>query len=716
MSKPARSYLPQVYLTSEQETLINAPIGGSLLLQGKAGTGKSSSAAFRLRYLVESGAAGESILVLVPQRSLAAPYYTQIHSVDFPPGGQPSVLTFNGLTQRMISLFWPLIQTSAGFKNSKASFKFLNIESAQYYLATIVEPLLQQGYFESLTIDPNRLFSQILDNLNKSATVGFPPTEIAARLSNAWVGKPDQLKIYQQAEECALRFRQFCLEHNYLDFSLQLTVFKEHIWPSMICKEYIRRNFQHLIYDNIEEDYPVAHDFVNELLPDLTSAWLIQDTDGGYRSFLGADPRSASQLGSSCTSVFTMKDSFVQSQSINSLEHVLDESIRTRRLPAMNPEMIQDSFSINSFRFYPEVIEWVISKIKVLIAEESILPSEIAVLTPYLSDALRFSFTARLEEAGIPFTTHRPSRSLYEEPAVRTILTLARIAHPAWGIKPDSHAVRMALTLAISDLDYARADLLARTLFQPAKNDFSLNTFDTLKIEMQERITFHSGQQYEILRKWLFDNRENGSQELDHWLSRLYGEVLSQPGFGFHTDYDAATAIAHLIDSCRKFRNIYSPVSVSNPGDPGKEYVRILESGVLAAQSINSLSQQSAQEAVFLGPAFSFLMRNQPVTYQFWIDIGSQGWWSRLEQPLTQPYVLNRNWEPNKPWTDIEEYEVNQQSLARLTIGLLRRCRQHVYMCSVAYNERGLEEHGALLLALQKIQRAKVHQSEVQDV
>jgi len=109
-------------------------------------------------------------------------------------------------------------------------------------------------------------------------------------------------------------------------------------------------------------------------------------------------------------------------------------------------------------------------------------------------------------------------------------------------------------------------------------------------------------------------------------------------------------------------------------------------------------------------------MRNQPVSYQFWVDIGSQGWWSRLEQPLTQPYVLSRNWESSKPWTDVDEYEINQQSLARLTVGLLRRCRKHVFMCSVAYNERGLEERGALLLAMQNIQRIKARQSEERDV
>ena len=708
--------MPAVVLTDDQTTVINAPMSGSLLLKGQAGTGKSTCAALRLRYLIESGAAGDSILVLVPQRSLAAPYYAQVHAADFPAGGQPSLLTFNGLSQRMIALFWPLINTSAGFTHTKAPFKFLTIESAQYYLAKIVEPVLQQGYFESLTIDPNRLFSQILDNLNKSAIVGFPPSEIAARLSNAWIGKPTQLKIYQQAEECAIRFRQFCLEHNYLDFSLQLSVFKEHIWPSLICKEFIYKNYQHLIYDNIEEDYPVAHDFVSDLLPGLTSALLIQDTGGGYRSFLGADPSSAARLGNICKGVYTLKDSFVKSPAIDNLENALDESIRTHRQPGGDHGKFSDSFSISSFRFYPEVIDWVVSRIQELLVDKAILPGEIAVLTPFLSDALRFSFASRLDAAKIPFTTHRPSRSLYNEPAVRTLLTLARIAHPSWGLLPGSQEVRMALALAIQELDYARADLLSRTLYQRGNRDWSLNAFDTLKIDMQERITYHAGQQYEILRNWLFENKESGTSELDHWLSRLYGEVLSQPGFGFHTDYDAAAAIAHLIDSCRKFRNIYTPDNLSVPGNPGKEYVQVLEHGILAAQSIVSQSRQSASNAVFLGPAFSFLMRNQPVSFQFWVDIGSQGWWSRLEQPLTQPYVLSRNWDPSKLWTDVEEYEINQQSLARLTSGLLRRCRDHVYMCSVAYNERGLEERGQLLLALQNIQRIKARQSEADNV
>ena len=51
----------------------------------------------------------------------------------------------------------------------------------------------------------------------------------------------------------------------------------------------------------------------------------------------------------------------------------------------------------------------------------------------------------RFKELGIPFTTFRPSRSLQEEPAVKAMLTFAKLAHPQWGLKPTRHDVRYAL-------------------------------------------------------------------------------------------------------------------------------------------------------------------------------------------------------------------------------------------------------------------------------
>ena len=324
--------------------------------------------------------------------------------------------------------------------------------------------------------------------------------------------------------------------------------------------------------------------------------------------------------------------------------------------------------------------------------------------------------TTILESLGIPYTTYRPSRSLKEEPAVKTILALAKIAHPAWQSPPTPQQVRAALSLSIVGCDLVRADLLTQTLYRRAETSIGLLSFDLLKIEMQSRITYSIGERFERLRSWLSDNSRLGSQELDHWISRLFGELLSQPGFGFHEDPDTAARISQLIDSSRKFRNLYTPLNVSESASPAHEFIRVLENGLLAAQSLTSFSRQTKADAVFLSPAFSFLMSNRPVSHQFWLDIGSQGWWSRLDQPLTQPYILSRNWEPGTLWTDNHEIETNQTNLAKVTAGLINRCKRHIYMSTIALNEQGMEERGQLLMAMQNVLRAGMRLTRGLDV
>jgi hypothetical protein len=67
----------------------------------------------------------------------------------------------------------------------------------------------------------------------------------------------------------------------------------------------------------------------------------------------------------------------------------------------------------------------------------------------------------------------------------------------------------------------------------------------------------------------------------------------------------------------------------------------MLEDGVIAAQYLESW-RTSEEQAVFVAPAYTFLLTNQPVTVQFWLDAGSSGWYERLAQPVTHPFVLSR--------------------------------------------------------------------------
>ena len=74
--------------------------------------------------------------------------------------------------------------------------------------------------------------------------------------------------------------------------------------------------------------------------------------------------------------------------------------------------------------------------------------------------------------------------------------------------------------------------------------------------------------------------------------------------------------------------------------NPGKEFYGLVESGVVGALFAGGWEERD--DAVLVAPAYTFLMRNRAVGYQFWLDVGSSGWWERLYQPLTHPYVLSR--------------------------------------------------------------------------
>ncbi len=480
-------------------------------------------------------------------------------------------------------------------------------------------------------------------------------------------------------------------------------------------RDYLTKNYRHLIYDNVEEDIPRAHDLLRDWLPDFDSALLIYDSDGGFRRFLGADVESGLALSHLCDDVVTFEQSFVCSPGVADLSRHLAEAI------APDADLLATPFvSTNEYqemgpalsllttpppnpappRYYPQLLEMVADETLSLITESQIPASEIVILAPYLNDALRFSITNRLQERGIPWRTHRPSRSLHDEPASHALLTLAALAHPQWNVHPPRFDVAYAFVNAIDGLDLVRAQLLAEIVYR--QRDLALSPFDGIRSEVQERITYVFGNCYSELRDWLLAYRESDPLPLDHFLRKLFGEVLSQPGFGFHNNFDSVRVAASLVESVKKFRQA---LEAAESDDMGREYVSMLNDGVIAAQYLEGWQAEN-KDAVLVAPAHTFLMMNRPVTVQFWLDPGSSGWFERLSQPLTQPYVLSRAWErqePGRVWSDADEVAASQESMALLTSGLLRRCRSRVILALSELGESGFESRGELLKAFQQV-------------
>jgi hypothetical protein len=706
--------------------VVSAPHRGNhcIFLSGPAGAGKTSLAVQRLRYLSEQGIPAEQILILVPQRTLATPYYRALHSAATPPGGLIDVATVGGLARRTLDLFWPLVAAKAEFALPDRPPRFLTLETAQYLMDRIVEPFVAQGAFDGVTISRARLVSQIIDNLNKAAAVGFPVDDISARLKSAWAAESARLRIYDQVQAVALAFRHACLAQNLLDWSLQIELFWHHLLPLPQFRRYLLGGYRHLIVDNTEEDIPVSHDLLRIWLPLCESALVIHDTDGGYRVFLGADPEGALALSELCSQRVMLDGSHVTSLEVAALGRELAASFQ--KPDATHGADPRAALRFESHRFHPQMLDWVTEEVSQLVLEEGIPAGEIAVLAPFLSDALRFSLIEKLDRYHIPVRTHRPSRELREEAATRCLLTLAKLAPPPRRRPPPPADVAHAFAQAIADLDPVRARLLTDIVYRVQDGQPGLTPFYQIVSETQERITYLLGGRYDELWRWLQDiipttGGAEAAEGLDHFLSRLFGEILSQVGFGFHRDFDAGAATANLIESIQKFRQSFvalppgngweasQPQGVGGAGmraDLNLEYVDMVERGVVAAQYVASW-QIRPENAVLLVPAYTFLMMNQPATIQFWLDAGSRAWIERIYQPLTHPYVLRRDWPQDQKWGDEDELRVREETLGRLLLGLTRRCRRRIYLAFSELNERGYEQQGPLLQAAQRMLRQR---------
>ncbi len=692
-------------------------------LTGPAGTGKTTYGVTRLRELLARHVPANNILVVVPQQTLAGPYRDQLRDPTLPGAGAVDVMTLSGLALRTINLFWPLVSGSAGFGRPYDPPLFLDVETSQYYLHQAIDPLLKQGYFDPnvvpITISLPRLMSQILDNLNKSALLGLPHTQVGQRLAASLNLEPSSRVALEHTQACVNQFREFCLARNLLDFSLRIETFYQHLWPRPEVRHFLTGHYRHLIVDNIEEDNPFSHSILRDWLPAAESALLIYDEDAGYRIFLGANWRTAHALQEICDETIRLTDSHVASADIldlgERLGNFLNGPTGSKRRRKNRKADARRAMDFQQMRFYPQMIDWVVERIATLI-DEGVSPNEIVVLAPFVSDALRFSFSERMKQRSQPARSHRPSRPLSEEPAAKTMLTLARLAFPGWYLLPEPFDVAQALHQAVADLDLIRANLLTQVVYrQYERAEGLLTAFEQIEGEVRERISYQGGVRFDRLRHWLERVRsQQPPPVLDHFFSRLFGELLSQPGFGFHGQQEAGEVAAHLIESARQFRRVAERVPTTVGGleqakfpsieDLSQAYVEMIEQGIMAAQYLRRWDPAPA-ESVLITPATTFLMSNRPVDYQFWLDAGSSGWWERIAQPLTHPYILSADWQPGRPWTDEDEVKTQRDRLYRLVLGLARRCRRRVFIVNAEIGEQGYEQRGQLLIALQQMLR-----------
>ncbi len=716
-----------------------------IYLGGPFGTGKRTLATERVRWLLaERHARGDDILVLVPQPINAEAFQNALARAfapgDLPAGAPVRIATLAQIAREAIELYWPLVAPMAGFVDPTREPTFLNVESAQYYLGRFVDEALEADEFHGLALPRPQIILQILNNLNRAALYNLSVDEVYTRLATQGSGPrgTPQLAAFESARRLSYDFRLLCLEQALVDFSLQMEIFQQHVLSNDWSRTHLLRSRQHLVAANLEEDNPVTHALLRAWIPQLESVLLCADDEAGFRSTLGADPRGAYALAAICDESIHLSQSRIMQPPVVELAHEFAQAIdRARYGGPARAEALAQALAVTAaetpgahallaeggplllpldeggrtFRFFPQMIHAVAAQIARLIDGEGVPPNQIAVLAPGISDAVRFTLQRELALRGLPSAAHRPSRALEEEPAARALLTLAQLAHPHWDHRPTATDVAQALQFAIDGLDPVRAALLVGRLYSPNGPFDGLTDSGRLDADSRRRLATPVVERYDTLHAWLGACMAAGEPPpLDQFLGRLFEEVLGKPGYAYRDDVDAVRVANQMIESARALRQALEPTLLGETErmDLGAEYVHLVQSGALGALYVPAWTMPA--DAVLIAPVASFLLRNEPVDCQVWLDVGSPAWAERVQQTLTHPGLLTHHWPAGKRWEDSDEFAARQESLRRQVLGLLRRTRKRVYLALSEYSESGYEQRGPLPAVINRVlaQRAEV--------
>jgi superfamily I DNA/RNA helicase len=454
----------------------------SLFLEGAAGTGKTTAAVNYTAQLIDSGVDPESILILTPHDNLSLHYKQQ-----FPENALLSITTFDDWVERMLEAFW----SSIGEAGSRPIF--LNDELARYYLSRFIAPYAKSGVFQSIRLSKSRLVGQIFDHYQQAAASGITIEEAETRAASAWTSlHSSRRKVYTVISTILHQYRTSCAENHLLDRAAQKELFFEQLLDSPLFEQHFVEHYRYLIVDSVEEMRAVDHDFIFWCMEKTEQTLIVYNRDEGCDIFRGVDPINAAQFHSICK----QKEIWETYQNLSSEIIALITSVTP---PKRSSKSVQhpvpnetDGWIWVSVPDIPQMISECVQAISKLIKDQHVPLGEIAIVTPYLTDNLRFSLQAGLADLEIPSLAFRPIYPLNSEPIVRAILTLLKLVIPTGARRPDRDDIAHMLHLLITNLNPVWAALLAQTTYQG-----QVLTLQPLNLAVKERINAEVVQRFE---------------------------------------------------------------------------------------------------------------------------------------------------------------------------------------------------------------------------
>jgi hypothetical protein len=667
--------------------------GQTSFLLGPAGSGKSTALQQRLVRLIRTGEPAYTMLVLVAEPEHRNPFVEAIHRSALGPFADLKVTTYVSLAQEMVSLFWPLVARPAGFERPYQPPSFLSYDLAQLLMYRFVGPMLAMGAFADLRLRPQQVTSQLLDTLNRAALNGLALEEAIERQTKTWVGEPERLRHLQDALRATTDFRGHCLRNSLLDLSLLVEVFDRQLVHHAEFYRYFSERYRHMIVDNVEEQAPAGQNFIHSLMPATQTTAIAYDAGGGHKRFMAADPLEATKFRRHCHHVYEFEQRFVSPVDMILLANQVENYLTGSNKPSTGAERM--ILCTIQGRYRREMIDRLVSHLADLVSAGKVATDEIAIITPYLDGALRYTLVKAMSRMGLPYRLLRRRTIPREEPRVRTWLSWLALANPTWDVHPSAYDVAEAMTLSVHGLDPARAALLVERLYQPDVP--TLLPISELPAPITERVGQEQVELIEELRVWL--EGHDSETPFDVFLHRLFTQLLSQPRFQPIPDPVGAAINDWLVGSATRVRQSANAMGIHTPAEAGVAFINGINQGLVTANPPD-LGEPPDPNGVMISTIYGYLLAGRPVNVQVWLETAATGWWDIPNQPLSNAFVLAQSRASDEPWTADQDFAIRNELLSRIIRGLTSRCSGGIILATSDLDRRGQRQDGPLWRAL----------------
>jgi hypothetical protein len=610
---------------------------------------------------------------------------------------------------------------------------FAAIDLAQYLLGHFTAHRRAAGLLERARSAPHFQSVQILDALARgvehglalgqgpmlAATrdrLGRPVADPCLMLAGAIAARLDAggTALAEEAGEAIALYVDGMLRAGVLDHALQLEVFASALWPHPSYREHLRARFRHVLVEHLDEHPWRLQGLLAELLADGTRGCFTLQRDpaselfqGGLREYVGADPRGAWELATSLTRVVPVAEAPAP---FAPLGRALLRELTSPRSRVPDPvDLPPGAVELRLDHYSPaEMLQAVAERLVGLLAT-GVEPRHVALISPTLSPLLIWSLRQKLGDLGVPLYVFAGTNRLRDYRPVRVLLTLAKLAHPGWGLVPTRYELVELLELA-TGLNPLKLGRLAARLFpdgQLADPAMVLMAVPELKPAALKR--------YATLAAWV--GQQPGSLPLPTFFQAAFAQVyaLARAPRGLDATSDEVfmretSQIGQLVELAERFEAVDARVEHGDDHGWAMRFFAFLDDSPIAERPF--FQREPHQAAVMLSTPSQLAERgfqgvDEELRCLFLLDIGSEGWWKRDRRELTNGRVLARRWKGGPYDPDTERADMDEM-LGRVLLACSLKARERLFIYGCLTDEEGRENQGELPYVLNAL-LAEVH-------